>query len=231
MAKTQHRIRKHDMKEDSFVTFAFRAQEFIQSNQKLFIAGLAVVVVLVLGTWLLKSSGDRSAAEAEGALAQAFSRVQQNDMAGAAVSYERVIDEFSGTAGAREALFYLANLHFVQQEWPQAIEKYQQYARDFASFDPGRTVAAYAAIGDAYQALDDQLRALENYGKALAIDEGAYLEGEVCVAAARSMLASNQPEQAIAYADRIFEKQGNSQAMIQMRELLAQHGVRYLRGF
>jgi tetratricopeptide (TPR) repeat protein len=231
MAKTQHRIRKHDMKEDSFVTFAFRAQEFIQANQRFFIAGLVVVVVLVLGVWFLKSSGDRAAIESEQALSQAFSRVQQNDMVGAAAAYQNVIDDFGGTAGAREAVFYLANLHFVEQEWPQAIENYQRYTRDYSGYDPGRTVAAHAAIGDAFQALDDHQRALESYDKALTIEEGAYLEAEICIAAARSALASEQPDLAIAYADRLFEKQGNSLAMVQMREMLAQHGMRYLRGF
>ena len=231
MARTQHRIRKHDMKEDSFVTFAFRAQEYIQQNQRPFIIGLVAIVGVTVGTWMFSGAGQRAELNAEQALGQAFIRVQQNDMLGAAASYEHVISDFSGTAGAREALFYLANLHFVQQEWPQAIERYEQYVREYAGFDPGRTGAALSAVGDAFQALEDHERALTYYERVLNTEGTDYLKTEALMAAARSALALGDFERATGYADLMFEIAGNAPVMTRMRELLAYHGVRYLRGF
>jgi len=231
MTRTQHRLSKHEMKEDSFVTFAFRAQEYIQSNQKTLLIALGGVVVAVVGLWLFSSASDRSRVEADGLLASAFARVQQNDMEGAAAIYREIGDQYKGTPAAREALFYLANLQFVSEQWADAVTQYEAYLDGYSDFDPGRNVAARAAIGDAHQALGDHARALENYERALSLPGADYLKSEVYLAAARSALALGQTDAAMSLADRLFENDGSSAVMGQMRELLAMHGLRYLRGF
>ena len=231
MTRTQHRLRKHEMKEDSFVTFAFRAQEYIQTHQRLLAGVLGALVLVVAGVWFYTSSSRRSQSEGETLLSQAFARVQQNDMVGASALYQQVQAEHSGTAAAREAVFYLANLQFVQEDWANAIATYESYLSHYSSFDPGRNVAARAAIGDAYQALHDDEQALKSYDQALAITGSDYLRSDIFVAAARSALALKKSEQAVAYADQLFEHEGNSATMTQMRELLALHGIQYLRGF
>ena len=231
MTKTQPRIRKHEMKEDSFVTFAFRAQEYIQSHQRLLLGALGALVVVVAGAWLYTSNSSRSRLDAEQLLDQAFARVQQNDMQRAATLYRQVSDEFGGTPAAREAVFYLANLQFVQEQWADAITAYETYLKNYSAFDPGRNVAARAAMGDACQALGDHARALEYYNEAVKSQGSDYLRAETYLAAARSALALDKRDEATAYADRLFELQGNSTATSQMRELLAMHGIQYTRGF
>lgn len=231
MTKTQHRIRKHEMKEDSFVTFAFRAQEFIQTHQRMLLAGLGGLVALVAGIWIFSSTSRSSEEQGEQLLAQAFARVQQNDMPGAASLYQQVSEEFGGTSASREAVFYLANLRFVEEQWVDAIASYELYLKDYSAFDPGRNAAARAAIGDAHQALGDHASALASYEEALRIEGADYLRSEILLAAARSALASKNSEQATSYADRLFEHEGNSPAMGQMREILSLNGVPYLRGF
>jgi tetratricopeptide (TPR) repeat protein len=231
MAKTGQRIRKHQMKEDSFVTFAFRAQEFIQTHQKPLLIALAAVAVVIAGALYVSSAGKRAEFGAEQLLAQAFGRVQQNDLQGAAVSYRAVIDEYGGTAAAREALYYLANLYFVQENWAEAITAYQRYIDRYAGFDGGRTAAAWSAIGDARQSLGEHSEALTCYDRALRIAGARYLAGEILLSAARSALAEGDGELATAYADSLFNRLGNSPDMTSMRELLAGHGIRYTRGF
>lgn len=231
MTKTQHRLTKHEMKEDSFVTLAFRAQEYIQSNQRVLLIGLGALVLVVAGFWFFRTASDRSQGEAEQLLSQAFARVQQNDMLGASSIYKEVVEQHSGTPAAREAVFYLANLQFVSEKWADAITQYQAYLDSYSGFDPGRNAAAHAAIGDAQQALGDHAKALESYQEALDVRGGEYLKSDIYVAAARSALALGQSDKATGFADKLFEKDGNSGAMGQMRELLAMHGVRYTRGF
>lgn len=231
MNPIQNRPTKHRMKEDSFVTFAFRAQDYIQSNQRSLWIGLGAVFVVVAGAWLYSSASGRSKADAEGLLSQAFARVQQNDMPGAAAIYREVTGQYGGTPAAREAVFYLANLQFVAEEWADAITHYEAYLSDYSGFDPGRNAAARAAIGDAHQALGDHAKALESYDRAFEVRGADYLKAEVYLAAARSALALGDTARATSYADRLFEHDGNSGVMTQMRELLALHGLRYLRGF
>ncbi len=135
MPKMGHRIRKHEMKEDSFVTLAFRAQEFVQKRQQEFMMGLGVLVVVVVGLWLFTSSGQSAEAEADQTLAEAYGRVQADDMPGAESVYKRVIAEHSGTSGAREGQFYLANLYFVQGEWNKAIHEYRPHSHTIHPHD------------------------------------------------------------------------------------------------
>lgn len=231
MTRTQHRLTKHEMKEDSFVTFAFRAQEYIQSNQKTLLLALGGLVVAVVGVWLYSSASGRSQAEADALLTSAYTRVQQNDMEGAATIYREIKDQYQGTPAAREALFYLANLQFVAEQWTDAITQYEAYLEDYSSFDPGRNLAARAAIGDAAQALGDHTKALESYERALGLSGADYLKPDVYLSAARSALALGQNDKAVALADQLYETDGTSAVMGQMRELLALHGLRYLRGF
>jgi len=231
MQKGQHRIRKHEMKEDSFVTFAFRAQEYLQTHQRPFYIGLGIIVVAVAALWLFSASGQRAEVAANQTLTDAFIRVQQNDLAGAAATYERLIDEYGGTQAAREGLFFLANLHFVQRQWPEAIDAYRRYIERHAGFDPGRTAAAWAAIGDAQQAEGDHEAALDSYGRALSMKGSTYIKGNTYVAACRSALAISDTTEALRLADALLELQGNSQDMTRLREMLAMHGVLYTRGF
>lgn len=231
MAKTGQRIRKHQMKEDSFVTFAFRAQDYIQTHQKVFMIALAALVVVVAGVWYVSSASRQAEVGADQMLGQAFGRVQQNDLQGAAVAYRAVIDEHGGTNASREALYYLANLYFVQRNWTESIVAYEQYLDRHADFDGGRTAAAWAAIGDARQALAEHTEALSSYDKALRVDGGQYLAGETMLAACRSALAQGDETLATAYADSLFNRMGNVPDMTRMRELLASHGIRYTRGF
>jgi len=231
MPKTGQRIRKHDMKEDSFVTFAFQAQEYIQHHQKLFLLGLGAVVVLVLGVWYFSSSGRRTEMAADQRISEAFLRVQQNDMTGAAQIYRTLIDEYGGTAAAREGLFYLGNLNFVQKRWPEAIEAYEEFAREYGGEDPLRTAAAWTAIGDAYQSEGEHAKAIEYYEKALRVPEAKSVFAETYLSAARSAVAMGDLDRAQELADRLYELESGSPQMTKMRELLALHGVMYTRGF
>lgn len=231
MPKTGHRISKHDMKEDSFVTFAFRAQEYIQNHQGPFLLGLGALVVAVVGIWFFASSSRRAEAEADVRINEAFVRVQQNDMAGAAQIYRTVIDEFGGTSAAREGLFYLGNLAFVQRNWSDAIDAYEKFARTYGGQDPLRAGAAWSAVGDAYQAQGEHAKALEYYERTLAVPEAEPLFAETFLSAARSALAMDDPERARQYADRLYELDSSSPQMTKMRELLALHGQVYTRGF
>jgi tetratricopeptide (TPR) repeat protein len=231
MAKSGSRIRKHDMKEDSFVTFAFRAQEYIQNNQKPFILGLGALVVAVFGLWYLSSSGRRAEESADLRINEAFVRVQQNDMAGAAEIYKTVIDQYGGTSAARDGLFYLGNLSFVQQNWTEAIEAYEKFARKYGGEDPLRAGGAWSAIGDAYQTQGENEKALEAYERALAIPRAEPIFPEIYLSATRSALDMGDTARAIQYADRLLDFKSTAPQLTKVRELLALHGVVYTRGF
>lgn len=231
MPKTGHRIRKHEMKEDSFVTFAFRAQEMVLKRQRPIMIGFGLLVVLIAGLWFLSLSDRSAESAADRVMAEAYGLVQTNDMAGAEALYTRVIDVHSGTSGAREARFYLANLYFVQSEWSKAIEQYEGYVDDHSDYAAGRTAAAWMAIGDSYQALGDHTQALSNYSRALAVESADYLSSDIIMGAARSACASGQLDLAEGFADDLFERIGNGPDMTRLRELLARHGRTYTRGF
>lgn len=229
MQKTGHRITKHEMKEDSFVTFAFRAQEYVQTHQKSFVIGLGAIVVAVAGLWFFTSMSSRSETAAEQSLNDAFARVQQNDLDGATTAYHGVVAEYGGSRAAREALFYLANLHFVREQWQESINAFQQYADKYTE-DHGRLASSYSAIGDSYQALKDYDKSLEYYDKALGIKEAEYLAPDIMLQGARSALMKGDKDRATSYAGRLFDLVGNSAHMSRMRELLALHGIAYTRG-
>jgi tetratricopeptide (TPR) repeat protein len=231
MQKTDHRLRKHEMKEDSFVTLAFRAQEYIQRHQKIVLLGAGAIAVIVVGIWFWLGSGRKAEVAADQRLNEAFTRVQQNDMPGAAQVYGTIIEDFGGTKAARDALYYLANMNFVQKQWTDAIANFEKFARTYGPEDPARAAGAWSAVGDAYQSQGDHPKAIEYYEKALAVPGTDFLAPGIYVAAARSALARGDSTLARGFADRLFEQDATLPELAQMRELLALHGISYTRGF
>ena len=125
----------------------------------------------------------------------------------------------------------IASSHHRMEQYPEAIEAYEKFARTYGGEDPVRATGALAAIGDAYEAQGDHAKALEYYDKALAMHGADFLLPGIYLSAARSALALGDTAQAQHLADRLFDFNAAAPEMSQMRELLAQHGILYTRGF
>lgn len=121
------RISKREMKEDAFVTFAFRALDFMKLHRSKLILGAVAVVAVLAVTFYVNSS--RTAAE-EAASRQFLAGVLQQRRAnysGAVAAYEDVIARHGGTSSGKLSLLYLGHCRYELGQYEQSAEAYEQY--------------------------------------------------------------------------------------------------------
>lgn len=121
------KLSKREMKEDAFVTFAFRALDYVKKERMKFIlGGVAVVAVLAIAAYV--GSARRSADEdASTQFLAGMLQQRRANYTGAIAAYEDVISRHSGTRSARLALLYMGHARYELGQYEQASEAYQRY--------------------------------------------------------------------------------------------------------
>jgi len=127
------RIRKHDLKEDRFVTATFQLTSFVREHQNTFLTVLAAVIVLVIVIFVYTSSRSRTQETVMRLAGEANIAYQRANFQEAMQHYQALIDLHGGTQEASMAAFFLApealmnagRSYFSAGEVDKAIEAYQ----------------------------------------------------------------------------------------------------------
>ena len=131
MLRPQKRITRRQLKEDKLVTFYFKAIDFVKEHQnKLLGAVVALLVIILLMTWSsnLATSKETKAASS---LARAEIKMNEGQFMAAMDSLKILTDLYSGTKSAGAGTFYLANLHFYNEDFESAKTYYEKYLDDY----------------------------------------------------------------------------------------------------
>lgn len=189
-AHAQRRMTKHELKEDAFTTAVFKGREWIENNlQKALIAlgALALVVALVWGFFAWRSSQEN---EAQKLFGQGGVEMRSNNPVAAIASFQKLLDEHSGSSVAGLACFQLAQMQFRQRTFDDARVNYQRYIDDYGS-DPMLVAAAWAGLA----AIDEQAgfygEAVEKFTKAVDVDKTGFAAADYMRRAIRCAASGN----------------------------------------
>lgn len=169
MLKAKKKISKKELKEDQFVLLTMQVQDFLQKYLKEIAMGIAgVFAVILLGYWMISSSN-----ASENMAATLLSRAQQQlgsgDKENGVAQMDAILTEYSGSAAAEKACFYLAEQHLADGNLDQAKKYLDQYISDFSSSNV-MTQAAYANLANVLMQQKDYAGAAANYEKAANMD-------------------------------------------------------------
>jgi len=104
--------------------------------------------------------------EAELWIRQALMHYKQGRMSNAALGFRHVL---AGGYDGRQVRFYLARALFQLREFHESARLYQDLA--VMTYNPSIKADVYNALGDAYAAAGDQIKAREAYGTAYSLDD------------------------------------------------------------
>ncbi|MEL6821769.1 MAG: tetratricopeptide repeat protein [Calditrichota bacterium] len=169
MLKAKKKISKKELKEDQFVLLTMQVQDFLQKYVKEIAMGVAgVIAVIFLGYWMISSS-----AASENTASTLLSRAQQQlasgDKDNGVAQMDAILNEYSGSAAAEKACFYLAEQHLADGNLEQAQTYLTRYISDFSGSNV-MTQAAYANLANVLMQQKDFAGAATNFEKAANMD-------------------------------------------------------------
>lgn len=193
----RHVSRKHELREDTVITFYARALDFFDRQRKLvygIIAGIVVVVLLVVGYVLYQNRQQERAVELLGSVVQLYEQGQYNEALNGVegtTGLLEIADDFGGTDAGNLAAFYAADALFRLGEYDRSLEYFRAYDPD-KSLIGASAIAGQAAI---YEIKGDYKRAGDLYRRAALFFENELRSPEYLLQAGRAY------EQAGAYGD------------------------------
>jgi TolA-binding protein len=164
MLKPKKRLTKKQIKEDKFVTYYFKAQDYVQKNQKIVSSVIIGIIAVVAISILFVRSKRAAEANASIELARAESALQESNLNTAIDMLKSLADNYSGTKNAGRAVFQLANVYFERQDYEMARQYYEQYLDDYGS-DEIMASSAYSGIGASLEQREEFLEAAYYYKK------------------------------------------------------------------
>ncbi len=202
MLKPRKRLSRKEIKEDKLVTYYVKAQKIAGAyGKQISYAGIAVIAVLLILLFMAQSkrkaeiaaSGQLGIAELYYSqyMTQPFS---ETDHASLIEQMRAVADSYPGTESAGKAVFYQANLYFVNNDFDNAELHYRKYISDY---DNNRLFGASSRAGIAacFESREMFLDAADWYQRAYRKAAGSFDAPDYLRSAARCFkLAENYTE-------------------------------------
>ncbi|KEO73142.1 tetratricopeptide repeat protein [Anditalea andensis] len=153
-----------------------RGEAFLKQNSKI-VGGIIIAIILVIaGVLFFQINRENQNKKAQEEMFQAVYYWEQDetDLAlngdGDNVGLLYIADEYSGTASANLANFYIGSIYLSEGQFQNAID----HLKKFSSDDFFVQSRAYSLIGDAYMELDNTSDAITNYKKAADHNENKF---------------------------------------------------------
>lgn len=143
MLKPHKRITKRQLKEDKFVTYYFKAIDFVEKYSRHIVIGLGAVVLVSAALFYHTKKQAEKDASAVVELSKAHQEYASSNYESATVILKNLIENYGGTKSAELAKFYLANNYFELKSHSEA----EKYYRDFADDNDDDVLTASALAG------------------------------------------------------------------------------------
>jgi tetratricopeptide (TPR) repeat protein len=224
MAKEQalmgrKRITKKQLKEDAFVSATFEASHYIQENRTRIILGIVGFLALIGVVWLYINYRQDRLEESSTAMFRAQSLYMNGQYALAAADFEKLAEEYSGSALARKAFFFAGDAYYEAGDYQQALSRFEECREKLSEDDPLllNCLVGQAAACEQLENLD---KAIEVYREALATAGYDYQKLEILISLCRVLAAAGRNTEALELTDRIIEDYPDyprSQMIVELR--------------
>jgi outer membrane protein assembly factor BamD (BamD/ComL family) len=193
---------------------------WVRAHQKLVLGIAGAVVVLALGAWVVMETGQRRQLRAAEALDQARNIAESGNLPLAASELQKIIETFSGTDAATEAVVTLNQVRMVNGQSELAVVSLQEYLKT----NPKKVykVPAQGLLGEALENAGRPEEAGAAYLGAAEDAEVDYLKAQYLLSAARAYGNAGKVEEAVKALQTIIDKYPKTTALTEARVRLAE---------
>ena len=193
---------------------------WVRAHQKLVLGIAGGVVVLALGAWVIMETGQRRQLRAAEALDQARNIAESGNLPLAASELQKIIETFSGTDAATEAVVTLNQVRMVNGQSELAVVSLQEYLKT----NPKKVykVPAQGLLGEALENAGRSEEAGAAYLGAAEDAEVDYLKAQYLLSAARAYGNAGKVDEAVKALQTIIDKYPKTTALTEARVRLAE---------
>lgn len=193
---------------------------WVKKHQKLALGIAGAVVVVALGAWLVVETGQRRQLRAAESLDRARNVAESGNLPLAASELQKIIQTFSGTDAATEAVVTLNQVRIVNGQSELAIVSLQDYLKT----NPKKVyrVPAQGLLGEALENAGRPAEAGAAYAGASNDAEVDYLKAQYLLSAARAYGNAGQPAEAVKALQTIIDKYPKSNAVTEAKVRLSE---------
>ena len=193
---------------------------WVRAHQKLVLGIAGAVVVLALGAWVVTETGQRRQLRAAEALDQARNIAESGNLPLAASELQKLIETFSGTEAATEAVVTLNQVRMVNGQSELAVVSLQDYLKT----NPKKVykVPAQGLLGEALENAGRPEEAGAAYAGAAEDAEVDYLKAQYLLSAARAYTNAGKLDEAVKALQTIVDKYPKTTALTEARVRLAE---------
>ena len=143
-------------------------QDFITRYRNLLLAGVGIVALVVVAFFFYRDMQRQKHLDASREMFQAIYYFEQDSLdlalngSGQFLGLLDIIDDYSGTDAANQARYYVGVIHLKKGELETGVD----YLKDFSTGDNMLSMAAYMALGFAYEDLGDPAQAASYFERA-----------------------------------------------------------------
>jgi outer membrane protein assembly factor BamD (BamD/ComL family) len=219
------KITKREIKEDKFTTFVFRAKDFVGDRWTYFAAGLAAVIIVIVGITYIQSRSTAQENNAIDVYNRALSELRMGNYQLSIVDFKTVIDQYGSTSQAKMAAFNLGNAYFAAKNFTEAKAAFEIYLKKhadnkfFVTSAMEGIAASLAGMGEYKAAADKYRETAEKY-------PDFRLAGEYYLRALENYIKADEMESARVMLAKITNDFENTQYYSQGARLAAEHGLR-----
>jgi TolA-binding protein len=205
MLKARKRITKRQIKEDKFVTFYFKAVDFLKENMNKVTIGLVAVLAIIVLIMLFRQSKKSAELNASVQLAKANSEIAHGQYQQSIDILLNMVNNYSGTSSASRGVYMLAHTYYQSGEYENAITYFKKYLDDYGK-DPILTSAAYSGLGACFEQQDKLSEAAQSYEKGATKFAENFNAPQQLMDAARCYALENRIADAKTCYEKVIEK-------------------------
>jgi TolA-binding protein len=210
MLKPYKKISKRELKEDKFVTLTIQVKEYLEKNGKMLMyAGLAVVVIIFLVSFFIRSKKQANVTANE-LLGKASFSFSQGNESGGETQLKELIQNYDGVTAAGQGCYLLAKYYWQKDDFTNAKIYFKQYLDDYAE-DPLLSSGAHAGFADCLYQEGNLEEAARHYENAARVDKNLPMAPSYLFSAAKCFIELNDLTKAKGLAAEIIENYEDSE--------------------
>ncbi len=182
------KLTKKQIKEDKFTTFMLSAKQQITDSWQYYVIGLVVIILVITAVVFFLDMQNTQRNEAAQIYSQGVSEYRQSNNQNALLTFQRILDEYSGTESEQLATYMLGNTNLNQRNYSEAIRYYEMYISKYPQ-DKLKTAASYAGIAAALENQGQFAEAAQKFVSAYNVDTNGPMVGDYLISAMRNFLA------------------------------------------
>lgn len=220
MLKPRKRLTKRQIKQDKFVTYYFKTQEFISQNSRYVIWGVSALAAIIIVSFIYSRKQLEREQNAVVELARARIEYFSQNYEAAVSILNNLVESYGDTESGKEGTYFLANTYFNQHSYDRAEELFKQYLNKDG--DLVLEAAALAGVAACYEEKGNLDEAARTYQEAAEKYSEGFMAPQNLYDSARCFLLAGNSQEAANILTKLIENYSNSQIKNDAELLLAE---------